>query len=149
MKKCFKSIWFYLGFIVLLFVIIIGCGQYSDFELDDHALAITPINFTSKTDILFGTLILPNQNNIRAVAIFVHGDGYAISQGGASSISADLLMIASVIVCGLGYAEGATLTKALGGWQVICWALIVSLPPMLILSFILMPEELATISVSA
>lgn len=75
--------------------------------------------------------------------------GYAISQGGASSISADLLMIASVIVCGLGYAEGATLTKALGGWQVICWALIVSLPPMLILSFILMPEELATISVSA
>ena len=36
-------------------------------------------------------------------------------------------MIASVIVSGLGYAEGA-LTKALGGWQVICWALIVSLP---------------------
>lgn len=75
--------------------------------------------------------------------------GYALSQGGASSISADLLMIASVIVCGLGYAEGATLTKALGGWQVICWALIVSLPPMLILSFILIPEELTTISVSA
>lgn len=75
--------------------------------------------------------------------------GYAISQGGSSSISADLLMIASVIVCGLGYAEGATLTKALGGWQVICWALIVSLPPMLILSFILMPEQLSVISVSA
>ncbi|QEZ92230.1 EamA family transporter [Proteus sp. CD3] len=75
--------------------------------------------------------------------------GYAISQGGASSFSADLLMIASVIVCGLGYAEGATLTRALGGWQVICWALIVSLPPMLILSVILMPEDLATISISA
>ncbi|WIF74073.1 DMT family transporter [Proteus vulgaris] len=75
--------------------------------------------------------------------------GYALSQGGVSSISADLLMIASVIVCGLGYAEGATLTKSLGGWQVICWALIVSLPPMLILSFILMPEELTTINLSA
>lgn len=75
--------------------------------------------------------------------------GYALSQGGASSISADLLMIASVIVCGLGYAEGATLTKQLGGWQVIYWALIVSLPPMLILSFILMPEELTKISLSA
>lgn len=75
--------------------------------------------------------------------------GYALSQGGASSISADLLMIASVIVCGLGYAEGATLTKQLGGWQVICWVLIVSLPPMLILSFILMPEELTKISLSA
>lgn len=44
-----------------------------------------------------------------------------------------------------GYAEGATLTKSLGGWQVICWALIVSLPPMLIL----MPEELTTINLSA
>ncbi|WP_247603606.1 DMT family transporter [Proteus vulgaris] len=75
--------------------------------------------------------------------------GYALSQGGTSSISADLLMIASVIVCGLGYAEGASLTKQLGGWQVICWALIVSLPPMLILSFILMPEELTKISLSA
>ncbi|MBG3078708.1 DMT family transporter [Proteus mirabilis] len=71
--------------------------------------------------------------------------GYALSQGGVSSVSADLLMIASVIVCGLGYAEGATLTKSLGGWQVICWALIVSLPPMLIL----MPEELTTINLSA
>lgn len=48
-----------------------------------------------------------------------------------------------------GYAEGATLTKSLGGWQVICWTLIVSLPPMLILSFILMPEELTTIDLSA
>lgn len=75
--------------------------------------------------------------------------GYAISQGGSSSISADLLMIASVIVCGLGYAEGATLTKVLGGWQVICWALIVSLPPMLIVSFMLMPDSLSTISSSA
>lgn len=75
--------------------------------------------------------------------------GYALSQGGSSSLQADLLMIASVIVCGLGYAEGATLTKALGGWQVICWALIVSLLPMLILSFIFMPEKLSTISLPA
>ncbi|MEQ4921934.1 DMT family transporter [Proteus hauseri] len=75
--------------------------------------------------------------------------GYAISQGGTSSLSANILMIASVIVCGLGYAEGATLTKALGGWQVICWALIVSLPVMLILTIILIPVSFNVISTSA
>lgn len=75
--------------------------------------------------------------------------GYAISQGGTSSLSANILMIASVIVCGLGYAEGATLTKALGGWQVICWALIVSLPVMLILTIILIPVSFNAISTSA
>ncbi|QAV24642.1 DMT family transporter [Proteus hauseri] len=75
--------------------------------------------------------------------------GYAISQGGTSSISANILMIASVIVCGLGYAEGATLTRSLGGWQVICWALIFSLPIMFILTFILMPVSLSVIGTSA
>ena len=38
------------------------------------------------------------------------------------------LMIAAVIVCGLGYAEGAVLSRRLGGWQVICWALALTLP---------------------
>jgi hypothetical protein len=32
-------------------------------------------------------------------------------------------MAAAVIICGLGYAEGATLSRQLGGWQTICQAL--------------------------
>ncbi len=36
----------------------------------------------------------------------------------------DLLMVAAVLLCGLGYAEGATLSRRLGGWQVISWALV-------------------------
>ncbi len=40
-------------------------------------------------------------------------------------------MLAAVIVCGLGYAEGAKLTRELGGWQVIRWALAIALPLML------------------
>src|SRR5690606_26264649 len=38
--------------------------------------------------------------------------------------SGDLYMIAAVLACGLGYAEGGNLSRTLGGWQVICWALI-------------------------
>jgi drug/metabolite transporter (DMT)-like permease len=32
--------------------------------------------------------------------------GFALTQNAAASLSGDLLMLAAVIVCGLGYAEG-------------------------------------------
>ena len=57
----------------------------------------------------------------------------------AASSSGDLLMLAAIIVCGLGYAEGGRLSRKLGGWQVISWALVISLPVMLVLSFVAMP----------
>ena len=54
--------------------------------------------------------------------------GFALSQDGGASLRGDLLMIAAVLACGLGYAEGAALSRRLGGWQVISWALVMSLP---------------------
>src|SRR3984957_8291350 len=54
---------------------------------------------------------------------------FAVGQGGGSGASVgDFLMLAAVVVCGLGYAEGAKLSRTLGGWQVISWALVFSLP---------------------
>lgn len=75
--------------------------------------------------------------------------GYAIAQGFAASPIGDILMLAAIIFCGLGYAEGAKLTKTLGGWQVISWALILSLPIMLPLSLIYMPPSVEGISTGA
>ena len=73
--------------------------------------------------------------------------GFALAQGGtAASIGlsfGDWLMLAAIIVCGLGYAEGAALSKRLGGWQVICWALVISLPVMAVGALALMPESFA------
>ncbi len=46
--------------------------------------------------------------------------GFALAQGFQASPIGDLLMLAAIIVCGLGYAEGARLSRRLGGWQVIC-----------------------------
>jgi len=57
--------------------------------------------------------------------------GFALSQKAASTWEGDALMLGSIVVCGLGYAEGAVLSRRLGGWQVICWALILALPVML------------------
>lgn len=75
--------------------------------------------------------------------------GFALSQNASASPTGDLLMLGAVIVCGLGYAEGAKLTRAIGGWQVISWALIISLPLMLIASFITMPATFSGIGPSA
>ena len=55
---------------------------------------------------------------------------FALSQGLTASATGDILMFLAVIICGLGYAEGAKLSRTLGGWQVICWALVLSVPVM-------------------
>ncbi len=72
--------------------------------------------------------------------------GFALAQGVTVSPVGDLLMLAAIIVCGLGYAEGAKLSRRLGGWQVICWALVLSLPGMLALAAFVPPPSLAGIS---
>ena len=72
--------------------------------------------------------------------------GFALFNAGGGSLLGDVLMIAAVLVCGLAYAEGATLSRRLGGWQVISWALVLSLPPMALVALISMPPSLHGIS---
>lgn len=68
---------------------------------------------------------------------------FAFGQGLSASLIGDSLMFAAIVVCGLGYAEGAKLSRTLGGWQVISWALVLSLPVMLPLTVLTMPESFA------
>ncbi len=65
--------------------------------------------------------------------------GFALIQSASASPIGDALMLAAIVVCGLGYAEGAKLSRTLGGWQVISWALVLSLPVMLPLALVLTP----------
>lgn len=62
------------------------------------------------------------------------------------SLTGDLLMIAAIVLCGLGYAEGATLSRRLGGWQVISWALVISLPIMVVLAAATLPQTWAHVT---
>lgn len=48
-------------------------------------------------------------------------------------------MVAAILLCGLGYAEGATLSRRLGGWQVISWALVLAAPAMAVLALATVP----------
>ncbi|MCV0368564.1 DMT family transporter [Filomicrobium sp.] len=66
---------------------------------------------------------------------------FAVSNGGSGSLTGDLLMIAAIILCGLGYAEGGKLSRRLGGWQVISWALVLSAPMMLVLTIMTLPAS--------
>jgi drug/metabolite transporter (DMT)-like permease len=75
--------------------------------------------------------------------------GYAVGQGISASVTADALMRAAIIICGLGYAEGAKLSRKLGGWQVICWALALAMPLMLVLSVMLAPPSFDNVDMPA
>ena len=58
-------------------------------------------------------------------ALFV---AFALHAGGGALRAGDGLMLVAVAIGALGYAEGARLARHMGGWQVICWALVVAAP---------------------
>lgn len=53
---------------------------------------------------------------------------YAIYLGLGQLQKGDIALIAAVILLGLSYAEGGKLSKELGSWQVIAWAILISAP---------------------
>jgi drug/metabolite transporter (DMT)-like permease len=75
--------------------------------------------------------------------------GFAVSQGLTASPTGDILMLLAILACGLGYAEGAKLSRTLGGWQVISWALLLSLPVMVPLTWFMAPASFSGITPAA
>jgi len=53
---------------------------------------------------------------------------FAATRGAGGIEPADGLLLAAVVVCALGYAEGGRLARDLGGTRTICWALVLALP---------------------
>lgn len=54
--------------------------------------------------------------------------GFALREGGGSWQVADLALLAAILSAAGGYALGAEVSRKLGGWQTISWALVISLP---------------------
>lgn len=75
--------------------------------------------------------------------------GFALSRSEGGSLTGDILMVAAILLCGLGYAEGATLSRRLGGWQVISWALLFSLPMMAVIALLTLPQNWHAITTPA
>ncbi len=72
--------------------------------------------------------------------------GFALLQSAQGAVRGDALMLAAILICGLGYAEGATLSRRLGGWQVISWALVLSLPVMAAMALATWPQSLSAVT---
>lgn len=59
---------------------------------------------------------------------------FALAQGAGRLQGADLLLLAAVLLAALGYAEGGRLSREMAGWQVICWALVFSIPLLVVMT---------------
>lgn len=75
--------------------------------------------------------------------------GFALADSRSASLAGDLLMVAAILVCGLGYAEGGRLSRHLGGWQVISWALVLALPIMAMIALFTVPQAWSGIGAPA
>lgn len=53
---------------------------------------------------------------------------FALREGGGSFVPADAWLALAVVCASIGYAEGAVVSRALGGWQTISWILVLSAP---------------------
>lgn len=65
---------------------------------------------------------------------------YAWLQGVGGFQLGDLALLGATLAAAIGYAVGGQLARELGGWQVICWALVVSFPFILIPALMQAPQ---------
>jgi drug/metabolite transporter (DMT)-like permease len=72
---------------------------------------------------------------------------FAIYRGGGYSLSAgDLLLLVAVVCGGIGYTYSGQLTAWMPGWEVISWAVTISLPLSLLAVLLTWPADTGAIS---
>jgi drug/metabolite transporter (DMT)-like permease len=75
---------------------------------------------------------------------------YAVRNGGAGELAAgDLLLIGATAVNAIGYTLSARLSLRMPAWEVISWALAISLPIFGPATLLLWPSDAATVSATA
>ena len=77
---------------------------------------------------------------------------FMLWEGSGSLQPGDAVMLCAVVMGGLGYASGAGVAKTLGGWQTICWALVIALPLTSVLSvgaYTANPVDTSTLTATA
>lgn len=74
---------------------------------------------------------------------------FSLWTGGGHGRPADLALLLAVLSAGFGYAEGARLSRELGAWQTICWALLLSVPVLAYPVWLKMPQDWSAIHMSS
>ncbi len=98
---------------------------------------------------IFGALIYHERPSIAFWATCLIGSAlvvvYSLLQGGGHLQQADIALLIAVVSVSISYAVGATLSRELGGLQVVSWALVISSPILLVVAIATSPIEFATI----
>lgn len=71
--------------------------------------------------------------------------GYALWSGTGTIRVGDIALFGAVASAAVGYAVGGQLARAMGGGKVICWALVLSLPAIVLPAWVTAPQALAAI----
>ncbi|MDV8022666.1 DMT family transporter [Rhodococcus sp. IEGM 1330] len=69
--------------------------------------------------------------------------GYLVSRADGVLGRGDVELFFAVIVCAIGYAEGAVLSKRISAWVVTCWSVVVGAPVALVIVLVVgVPDDL-------
>lgn len=71
---------------------------------------------------------------------------FAITEGAGALRLEDGYLLLAVLLGALGYAEGGRLAKELGGWRVICWALVLVAPVLVVPVALNVPANLSSVT---
>ncbi len=64
---------------------------------------------------------------------------FSLPEDGMTPVAGDLYLFAAVAICGIGYALSGSLARRMPGWEVISWAVVISLPLLFVTSIALWP----------
>lgn len=76
---------------------------------------------------------------IGTAAVMLYAASSAAGELSWALSTGDLWLVLACFCCGLSYAQGGLLARHIGSWQVICWALVLSLPLLLPLCWYFRP----------
>jgi len=74
--------------------------------------------------------------------------GFALIKGEGSFQFGDIALFGAILSAAIGYAMGGKLSRSMPGWAVICWALVIALPVILLPAFWAFPAHAADIHYS-
>ena len=66
---------------------------------------------------------------------------YSLLQGVGEVQTGDFFLLGAIVSAATGYALGGKLSKEIGGWQVICWALVISFPFIIVPAWLEAPQD--------
>lgn len=67
--------------------------------------------------------------------------GFTLLQSNGAPGIGDLYLVAALVVCAAGYAEGGRLSSRIPGWHLIAWGVLLAAPANLVVTIVAVPME--------